>query len=59
MLTPTPYQLGETVKITDGKFKGLIGKILQYAEGEAHVVIGIGLLGCARLKIDAKLLTRI
>ena len=59
VLTPTPYQLGETVKITDGKFKGLIGKILQYAEGEAHVVIGIGLLGCARLKIDAKLLTRI
>lgn len=58
-IVPIPYKLGESVKITKGKLKGLIGNVIQYTEGKAHIVICLGCLGCANLKINTNLIVRV
>ncbi len=53
-LEALPYKVGDLVKITGGKFKGLEGNVVHYTEGKASLVIGLGILGCARMEVDIR-----
>ena len=58
-LLPVPYEVGDLVKVISGKFQGLVGQVVRYSEEKAYLVICLGLLGCANLKIDAKLVAKV
>lgn len=58
-ITPVPFKLGELVKIVRGKLKGLVGNIIRYSEGKAHMVICLGSLGCAKLNVDIESVEKI
>lgn len=58
-ISPVPYKTGEPVKIIGGKFKGITGNVLQYTEGKAKLVVCLGILGCIKLNIENKYVTRV
>lgn len=58
-VAPVPYRLGDRVRVVDGKFAGLEGHVVQHAEGESHLVVCLGTLGCLKLNISLNLVTRI
>jgi hypothetical protein len=40
------------VRVARGKLQGLEGNVLQSPEGESYVVVGLDILGYARVQID-------
>lgn len=48
----TCFQVGRSVRVARGKLQGLEGNVLQSPEGESYVVVGLDILGYARVQID-------
>lgn len=49
---PFPLNVGDKVRVTRGKLKGIEGKILQPRYGKAFLIVEINLLGCAKLEVS-------
>ena len=53
-----PLAVGEEVVITGGSLRGLYGELVRVQEGQSHVIVRIGALGCASIDIPSHLVVR-
>ncbi len=49
---PTVYKVKDVVRVVRGGFKGLTGEILSNSDGTHDLLVGISMLGGARMLID-------
>ena len=54
----SPLAVGEVVVITGGSLRGLCGELVRMEEGQSHVIVRIGALGCASIDIPSHLVAR-
>lgn len=54
-----PLHVGERVRVNGGKLVGLTGNVLREADGTTSLLVGIDILGYAKVSIQRDLLDAI
>ena len=54
-----PLTVGEEVVITGGSLRGLCGELVRVQEGQSHVIVRIGALGCASIDLPSNFVARV
>ena len=58
-IEPAPLTVGEEVVITGGSLRGLCGELVRVQDGQSHVIVRIGALGCASIDIPSNFVARV
>lgn len=53
-----PRRIGDMVEISEGKLKGLVGNLIQLPDGHSFLAIALDSLGCAKVLISSKSISR-
>lgn len=48
----TPLRRGDQIKVVRGKLQGMTGEVITEADRHSMLVINLGILGCAKVRID-------
>lgn len=47
-----PLKTGDSVRVVRGQLRGFEGQVTRYHDGHSYVVVNIGVLGCAMVRIS-------